>query len=255
MRFDGSLSEVIPIDRLHSGVVPLDDGAIAYLAKQDEVIDGQTLLWDRIEELYPDGSTRVVFDPRDHLDPEILCEHHLFKGEDTGVEFFDWTHANALILSEDGTHYYMMLRNLDALMKVDRASGELLWILGGPYGEFTFEKEGDTFSHPHTSVVEKDRILVFDNANHSSPKLSRAVVYAIDEEQRSLTVERQVPEPGDGHISMLGDVKRSSEEGLLISWTLKGYVTEVDGNGEEVWRLQLPPLMAPGRVTLLPEFP
>jgi len=255
MRFDGSLMDILPIDRLHSGLVPLEDGAIAYLTKQDEEFEGRRLLWDRIEEQDADGNTRVVFDIRDHLDPVQTCEHQTLPAANSSGELFDWTHANALILSEDGAYYYVMLRNLDTILKVDRVSGELVWMLGGPQSDFSFSKAKDRFDHAHTSIVEKDRMLVFDNANHSPTKVSRAVVYSVDEEQREVTVLREVPEPNGAHISMLGDVKDTADGGLLISWTMRGTVTEVNAEGEEIWRLKLPGLMAPGRSTWLPSFP
>jgi hypothetical protein len=255
MRFDGSLIDILAIDRLHSGLVPLEDGAIAYLTKQDEKFEERTLLWDRIEERQADGSTRVVFDTRDHLEIEHLCHHQSLSAPNSDEELFDWTHANALILSEDGTHYYMMLRHLDTLLKINRSTGELVWMLGGPYNEFSFSKPEDQFNHAHTSVVEQDRMLVFDNANHSPSKVSRAMVYTIDEEARSVSVQQEVPEPSGALVSKLGDVKDAGEDGLLISWTMRGTVTEVNADGEEIWRLKLPGLMAPGRSTWMPSFP
>jgi hypothetical protein len=255
MRFDGSLMDIFEIDRLHSGLVPLEDGGFAYLTKQDGEFEGRTLLWDRIEERAADGTTRVVFDTRDHLDLTQLCGHQSLPIPDSDGEFFDWTHANALILSEDGTHYYLMSRFLDTLLKINRTTGELVWLLGGPYGEFSFPKTEDRFNHAHTSVVEQDRMLVFDNASHSSPRVSRAVVYTIDEKARSVSVQQEVLEPSGAYVSLLGDVKDAGEGGLLISWTMRGTVTEVNADGEEVWRLKLPGLMASGRSTWMTSFP
>ena len=106
------------MSRFIAAPIDVANGAIAYLTKQDEEFEGRTLLWDRIEERETDGSTRVIFDLRDHLELEQLCQHQSLPNPNSEEDFFDWSHANALILSEDGAYYYMMLRNLDTLLKV-----------------------------------------------------------------------------------------------------------------------------------------
>lgn len=253
LTLDGAVQEVLPLEAVHSGVVPLPEGGFGYIRKDIVPWADGKLLSDAIAEVAPDGTTRTVFDPLDTLTPVQLCEHwNLTVAGDPDTPYFDWTHANSLILSEDGTAWYMMARYLDAVFKVDRASGQVLWTLGGLASDFTFEGGPvNAFSHAHMSVFDEHRALVFDNADHEVPQVSRALEYAIDPDARTVTLVRQVPEPDGTYVAALGDVKDAADGGLLISWTMAGRITEVDAAGATRWQLDMPLGTATGRVTRL----
>lgn len=253
LALDGSFHDTTPIERAHSAVVPLPDGGAAYVVKQLEWWNEGWLLWDTIEEMAPDGSTRVVFDFREAFTPEPLCEHWYFSpAEDPDTAYFDWTHVNSLLLSDDGSAYYAMVRNFDALVKIDRATGELLWVLGGPYGEFTFDQPTSMFSHAHTSWVTDGRMLVHDNALHGDPPVSRVVEYVFDEDTRAVTRVRQVEDLEGRRVDWLGDVKDAADGGMIASWSTFGQIQEFDAAGDLRWELATTLGFGTGRTTWLP---
>ncbi|MBN1336668.1 MAG: aryl-sulfate sulfotransferase [Deltaproteobacteria bacterium] len=250
---DGTTHEVWPLDRAYSGA-PLPGGGFGYLAKYDAPWKDGTLIWEAIWEMAPDGSTREVFDFADWFEPEIFCACCRMEVEATGQVIYDWTHANGLVLSEDASAWYLMVRHYDALLKIDRASGQLLWVMGGPYGEFSFAPPGSEFMHAHTSTVEDDRLLVMDNGNHRNPPISRAAVYTYDAEARTADLVRFIMEPNGDLISLLGDVKDLPDGGLLVSWTTKGRIDAYDDTNRLLWRLQTPLGASTGRATWLPSL-
>lgn len=253
LSLDGSVHEVLPLEAVHSGVVPLPEGGIGYISKHDEPWADGHLLWDTIDERAADGTTRTVYDPLATLTPVQLCEHWNVQVQaDPDTAYFDWTHANSLLLSEDGTAWYVMMRFLDAVFKVDRASGQVLWVLGGLTSDFAFDGGPvNAFSHAHMSVFDEHRALIFDNADHEVPAVSRAAEYDLDPEAGTATLVRQVPEPGGRFVASLGDVKDAPDGGLLIAWTMLGRISEVDADNATRWQLDLPLGLATGRVTLL----
>ncbi len=254
MNLDGSVHEVWDQDGAWSGGVPLPDGGLGTIAKAWAPWKDGTLLWDTIEERSPSGTVRRVFDFADWFEPEALCAHWRMETAESGV-IYDWTHANGLVLSEDGSAWYLMVRHYDALMRIDRSTGDLVWVMGGPYGEFTFTEPGSEFMHAHTSVVEDDRLLLLDNGNHRRPPVSRVVDYAYDAERRTVTAVREIEEPEGGLIDYLGDVKDLPDGGLLVSWTTKGRLDAYDADGRRTWRLATEMGVATGRSTWLPSLP
>ncbi|MCZ6846418.1 MAG: aryl-sulfate sulfotransferase [Alphaproteobacteria bacterium] len=133
------------------------------------------------------------------------------RGYEGGV---DWAHANGIAYDARDDSYVVSVRHQDALVKIDRETGELRWILGthANWGErwqnlLLTPGEGLEWQyHQHDpSVTEAGTFMVFDNGNNRAvpfePQLpptenaSRAVEFAVDAEAK--TVE-QVWSYGDG---------------------------------------------------------
>lgn len=253
LSLDGSDVEVLDIDKVHSAAAPTPEGGMGYITKQVIAGEDGDILYDRIEERDADGQTRVVFDLSEHFEPEALCQHWYMIVSDYPGELYDWTHANSLILSEDGLSWYIMVRHYDALMKVDRATGAIEWMLGGPYGEFAIADD-EAFSHAHTTTVTADRLLVMDNGNHHDPPASRIVDYQVDVDARTVSATRIIPRTDDGIVEFLGDAKDAYDGGLILSWTTMGIVEYVDAEGTSQWKLETALGSATGRVTWMPSL-
>ena len=104
--------------------VELADGSIGYITADGLDVDGLNIRGDRIVEWRPDGTEEEIWSVWDDLeyDPD------LDPPAGTG-----YTHANALDLDENEDAYFLSLRSQDCVLKIDRAAGELEWVLGGPY--------------------------------------------------------------------------------------------------------------------------
>lgn len=117
----------------------------------------------------------------------------------------DWSHANALCYDADSDAVIVSVRNQDCLVKVDRASGQIIWILGDPAGwrppwrEHLLRPHGplEWPYHQHApELTPSGTILMYDNGNHRAippePKrmavenYSRAVEFDVDEDAMSV---------------------------------------------------------------------
>jgi hypothetical protein len=248
---DGSFYDVLEVERVHSGVAELPEGGFGYLRKLDEEFEDGVLLWDEIWEQDAAGVDRQIFSIRDHFEPEPLCTHWEMVDveSDEPERFFDWTHANSLVLSEDQSAWYLMVRHFDALLKIDRASGELLWTLSGPYSDFESDNEAATLSHPHFSQLIDGGLLVFDNGTHREPPSSRLVEIFFDEETMTVQSGEEVRAPGGQNIPELGDAIRNPAGNLMGSWTSLGTIEEYDDNIQTLWSLNLELGFYIGRIT------
>ena len=118
----------------------------------------------------------------------------------------DWSHANALIYVEEDDAMIVSLRHLDCLIKIDRKTGEIVWILGdhGGWGDrwkpYLLEPEGDlewTY-HQHSPQLTRDgTLIIYDNGNYRArpfdPRLpgdqnqSRVVEFRVNEQARTVS--------------------------------------------------------------------
>lgn len=152
---------------------------------------------------------RVVFEWLGTEHPEVLA---LAAPKAVRVEGADdaW-HLNSMSLHEDGG-LILSLRSADAVIKVSRASGEVLWVLGGKGNQFS---GAPSFRVQHDARVQNGSLVLFDNGAQQS----RGLVLALDEENRRCSDVRSYSLPG--RVSRFGGSTRVLEDGLVaVGWGL-----------------------------------
>jgi hypothetical protein len=247
----------------HHDFVVHDDGSVAFLSAEFEQVEfnGETypLMTDRIS-LTEEGSASeapaVLFSMLEDfpLGPEPTCSHITSVEPRLGLEAVaDWTHGNSLAWVPEADAYYLNQKFTDWLLKIDRSTGALQWILNGrgstfnqPSGDPVWNDIDQTtlWSHAHLSEVWDGGAMVFDNGDHHDPPLSRALEVAWDEEAGTAEVVWAFPHPEGLQTSALGDVRRL-DQNVLVTWSGLGGVTEVTRDGRIVWGATFP---APGIV-------
>ena len=155
-----------------------------------------------------------ILDPyrisHDSLDPEWQL---VYDGDTR-----DWSHGNAVILDPTDGNLIVSLRNQDAVVKIDRETGELVWILGAPErwqppwsdklltpsgasGDGDNHEFGWSFHQHAPMFTPRGGMLLFDNGNQRAiPPDAR-----LDPEERySRVVEYLINEP-NGQVSQTWD--------------------------------------------------
>ena len=150
----------------------------------------------------------------------------------------DWTHGNGVSYDAADDSVLVSFRTQEAILKIDRKSGKVKWILGRPGGWGALEDKvlrpvGQPFlwpSHQHNpQLTAFGTIVVYDNgflrARPPEPwmapdkSFSRGVEYKVDE--KAMTV-RQVwsshdgPVPGSCFSWAMSDARRLSKTGNMF---------------------------------------
>ena len=100
-------------------------------------------------------------------------------GFNYNVNNFDYFHMNAVEIDDDG-NILCSGRHINTIVKIDRATGQVLWRLGGINSDFTFVNDiGFSGQHDIRSYGNSTYSL-FDNGNLSMPKKSRGLTYQLD---------------------------------------------------------------------------
>lgn len=157
---------------------------------------------DRIIEFDRAGNVVWSWNTFDHLDPYRIGYHTFDPYWDTRGfrDHADWTHGNGICYDHRDDSFIMSLRIQDAIIKVDRASGEIKWILGAhsgwdekrsqkllkPIGDFQWPWHGH-----NPRVTPQGTIVMYDNSIfHARPFdarkephdcFSRGVEFEVDE--------------------------------------------------------------------------
>ena len=226
--WDGTELQNTSIEHAHHDFVELPDGTVAIIRLHTLVVDDELVEGDRIVELRPDGEQVQIWTIWDHeeYDPDVTY----------GTDWAGWTHCNALDYDPDEDVYYIGSRHLNTIYKVDRATGDLLWRLGGEHSDFDFD-EPTPFSCQHQFDIQPDGILLFDNSCPEEELVSRVVEFGLDETAGEATlVWEYKPDPEIWSIGF-GDVTRLDAGMILITWSSAGQIDVVTADGERTWQL------------------
>lgn len=126
----------------------------------------------------------------------------------------DYAHWNALAVDNDG-NWLATFRHLDAVLKINRTSGNVDWILGGACDQFDLDAT-QRFTSPHDARRAPDgRLTLFDIAAGNNP--SRVLAFNLDEAGR--TVSTFAPFTTDAHFSYnLGSAQSFASGRMLVGW-------------------------------------
>jgi len=226
--FDGVVQGIEGVVGAHHDFVEHGDGTFGMLSHDPIDADGVEVVGDRIVELRPDGEVVEIWSLWDEHEP------------DPGIEYtdqYDYSHGNAIRYDEDRGIYYVSLRELNQIVAVDRATGDVLWRLGGEGSDYTTGGGStDLFENQHQFRVLEQGILVFDNGEDGATE-SRGLEYAL-EEDHATAVWSHEPDPPLGVFS-LGDVQRFDDGDTMITWSSSGRISRVSAGGGIEWALSL----------------
>ncbi len=264
--FTNKVDETIPTPGSHHFFDQLGQGAVAYISTDvrdwyDED-EGKTVsvVGDAIKIVYPDESEDTLFSTWDWAEP-IKSDQW-----DSGyyTQGYDWTHMNSIHYDEASDTLTVAMRNLNAVLKIDATSGEVLETYLGkdlvlldeeskksssvdPGGAADFNYHGYqevepyrvaegsiAFKHPHdASWTAEGHLLLI-----STDEETIAVEYALDPETRTM---EQVWSEGEGEgffAISLGLARDLSNGNRLVNWGTAGLLREVTLEGETVWEVQ-----------------
>jgi len=189
------------------------------------------------------------FDSEDNLIFEWYAHDHLNISDYSNLNIFlpefTWMHGNSIEIDYDN-NLILSNRRSDEAIKIDRISGDVIWILGGPVSDLTFLNDTyNGFSKQHDiRRLENGNLLVFDNGTNHVPQLSRIVEYELNLETMTADVVWEYSHPEEYVGLSMGSVQRLENGNSLINWgNIEGFgaiLTEVNMEKEIVMEIIFP---------------
>jgi hypothetical protein len=224
----------------------------------------------------PNGDYLVTsYQPREHVDltafgggaDDTVIDAEAQEINSTGEAVWTWNSAGHIGLEETGRWWPTVLkgaqrdivhmnavepvgddailismRHTDAVYKIDKASGEVAWKLGGTWTPESLTVAGDPegaypLGGQHDIRLQADGTITIHDNNTNQPSPPRAVRYEIDETARTAALVEQVTDPEAPGSFCCGSARRSADGSWLMSWGGRSLVTEFNSAGERTFRL------------------
>jgi hypothetical protein len=180
------------------------------------------------------ASGRVLFHWRTDEHVGFVDSYH--PAPDDPTIPWDYFHVNSIAVDPADGHLLISGRNVWAIYKVHRGTGEVLWTLGGKRGDFEIGRGAHFAFQHHVRPHRGGRLTIFDNeaGPPREAKQSRGLVLAVDE--RALTAKfvqefkhrPHVLSPALGSVQDLGD---DGGVGTFMGWGDSSYFTHYDPSG------------------------
>jgi len=130
---------------------------------------------------------------------------------------FDYCHGNAIEEDVDG-NILMSFRHLNAIYKVDRITGNVIWKLGGNSSDFVFTNDNG-FSGQHDIRRTSDGYYsLFDNGNMGVPQVSRGVAYSLDTISWTATLVEEYIHPTNAYGRAMGNYQTTTDDFRVIGY-------------------------------------
>jgi Arylsulfotransferase (ASST) len=205
------------------------------------VLDGE------IQRVTPAGAVVWSWNSKDHVVPsETPGWQSLERRLPDGTPAYDVFHLNSVALDGKGG-LVISARNVNAVYRIDLATGDVTWKLGGTKRPQSLHVVGDplspTFRGQHDARVLPDgTVTVYDNRSDIGPP--RAVRFRIDASARKARWVEQVTDPKATKSGSEGSARRLSGGDWVVSWGGTGVASEISSKNRPLWRLKFADTMA-----------
>jgi arylsulfotransferase ASST len=154
---------------------------------------------------------------------------------------YDIQHWNSI--EPAGNSVIASFRNLDAVYKIDKGTGDIVWKLGGTTTPKSLTVKGDP--HGRTLAAQHDArllpdgtVTVFDNRTNQGSHTPEAVRFRIDEQQRTAALLQSITDPAVHASNCCGSARRLGNGDWLIDWGGSNPVGAYKPNGSRTFLLR-----------------
>ena len=165
---------------------------------------------------------------------------------------WDYVHANSVDKTPEGD-YLFSCRHSDAIYKISRNDGRIVWRLGGVKSDFqhianfNFSRQHDIRyregNATHTIVSILDNAKGMDSFHGTTHPFSRGLLIALDEASTPMTarVIASYDHPDRGHAFRRGNYQSLPNGNVFMSWAEQGLQSEHSADGKMLMQARLKP--------------
>lgn len=247
------------------------DGTVVHTVS---IVGGSTDIHELQPE--PNGNYLVTsYQPREHVDltafgggaDDTVIDAEVQEINETGEAVWTWNSATHIGLEETGRWWptalkgaqrdivhmnavepvgddaiLISMRHSDAVYKIDKSSGNVVWKLGGTWTPKSLVVVNDPegaypLGGQHDVRLQADGTITIHDNNTNQPNPPRAVRYEINEGAKTATLVEQVTDPEAPGSFCCGSSRRSADGSWLMSWGGRSLVTEFNAAKERTFRL------------------
>jgi hypothetical protein len=196
-----------------------------------------------LQQVTPDGQLAWDWKSQDHISLAATGRWWPWAVNNNTPWGYDILHWNSI--DPAGNSVIASFRHLDAVYKIKKSTGNIVWKLGGTRTPRSLEVKGDprayTFGAQHDARLLADGTLtVFDNRTNLGHKAPRAVRFRVDRQAGTATLLQSITDPAVPASYCCGSARRLGNGDWLISWGNSSKTGPIGGykpNGERTFLL------------------
>jgi hypothetical protein len=174
-----------------------------------------------LQEVGPQGKLLWDWKTQDHIARAETGRWWPYTLRNPARHGYDIPHWNSI--EPHGNAVIASFRQLDAVYKINKATGNIVWKLGGTTTNRSLTVIGDPHSYPlggqHDARVLPDGTLsVFDNRTALTDQAPRMARYRIDQVARTATLIQSIADPDIPLSICCGSARLLPDGGWLIDW-------------------------------------
>ena len=180
------------------------------------------------------ASGRVLFQWR--TDEHVGFVDSFHPAPDDPTIPWDYFHVNSIAIDPVDGHLLISGRNVWAVYKVHRRTGEVIWTLGGKRSDFEIGRGAHFAFQHHVRPHPGGRLTIFDNeaGPPREAKQSRGLVLTVDE--RAFTAKfvqefKHRPPVLSAALGSVQDLGDNGGVGTFMGWGDSSYFTHYDASG------------------------
>lgn len=199
---------------------------------------GARVVANIVQEIY-DGQVLWEWDSTDY--PELYAMSEIGNDYYNASQLWaDYAHIDSIVIDPSDNNYVIAFRNLNAVIKLDRETGQIIWILGGRNDQYGLS-EDQLFEEPYdVRLTDDGGVTIFDSGSQNTTAItrqSRVLKFYLDENQkRVINVEQYQFE--NNYSENFGSVQELSAGHYMIGWgkgeTPNAVFSEIDFNTSRV---------------------
>lgn len=215
-----------------------------------------TVIDNVIEEVSPSGSLVWRWAAMDHISPAETAPE--WRNPVLLWSPADPYHMNSVEPDSTGTGYIVSCRHMDAVLYIEKATGNIAWKLGGvntakslryvgdPYGNFGGQHDARVVRAcavpglPHTIPRPRQFLLTVYDDGSDRNRAPRAVRYHVDELGGTAKLIEMITDPAVTYSPYTGSARRLSGGNWVVSWGGETTVGEYDPQQNSIFRLEFP---------------
>jgi Arylsulfotransferase (ASST) len=245
----------IPTDRHEMQLLPNGDYVVVAYSPRDGVDltpyggpANATVLDAVVKEVTPERKLAWSWRSSDHID---LSETDRWYGQQVldqpvklldGRMAYDIVHINA-VEPHGRQGFLVSLRHTDAVYDIDKASGDVLWKLGGTQTPRSLAMIGDDVADlggQHDVRVLPDGSITLHDNGTGRGRGPRALRFRVDRDAMTATLVEQVSDPDAGESPCCGSARKLPGGHWVVSWGGTHLIEELTAAGRRVFALRFP---------------
>ncbi len=230
------------LDKNHYVLTAYYDSEIFHPKTEEPIFVTQTV----IQEI-KDG--KVVFDWMSSDHPQLYT-YFKYPNQHLDKDYHDYMHFNSIIIDPKDGHFIASFASQNAVIKLNRKTGEIMWILGGLADEFNIPEKYRFYGQHTLSLTPDGYLMLFDNQsksfarriveNFETQQMSRILKFKLDEKAKKIYQTKEIPL--NFQTDSMGSVYETGMNTYLVSHGNKNGVSKISVSGSEVttlWEMNL----------------